>query len=499
MRATAADMEIDDSLLTKTDEELYGTNAVTTTTTTTTVQPKDIPMPPPKWTSIPTQKQMVNDEGEETDFSTASSTDQEDLRNRISKKEQDLRNKLNGAVMININIAIRERKNPEGTLYPSIPERRHDEILVSHKNFHNDLPFHQDLERLIRTQVECSPLYQKMKEDGHIVACKDRASYKTIDETSKKPKSRYSKLYHVFHNHQHTNKYAPYIEDRRTYVFVKVDLYPSITDPVEKAKADAAVKLKEETRQRIEDDKKAEEEREKQKAIDRLTERGQKEGVPTVILWPQEIEAEMKRMKEEKDKEDEECRKKLALDIQRAREKQAAEQKKNHAAWMEHKREKLNNILNKTEDNPTPEQQAQPGTSYNQYQTNGLAVRNSINALKVIASYNFQLTETELAHKLRQLYQEFLHDSAVPENQVRRRNPLNYEPRYISKPTLKRQRQQEAERSQPARQHNRPQKRQKQSGWDTTEPTLTWEQQGQRQNELGRAMVQAFNNDSDWD
>ena len=501
MGATAADMEIDDSLLTKPDEELYGVNAVNIIPTTNN-QLADIPMPPPVPQPIATK--LTSDEEDEPDQSTTSSTDQEDLRNKLSssRREQDLRSKLSGAIMVQVQITVREKKTPEGNLYPDVPEHEFETIIVSHKNFHNDPNFHTELEQTIRRQVDCSEQHRRMQQDDYLIVTRDCASYKSVDENAKKYKSRYSKLYHVHQHGLDTNKFAPFITDRQAYVFVKVDIYPSITDKAIIAKTAETIKRKEEEKQKKENEKKAEEEEEQQKAIKRICERAKREGQDPVILWPAVITAELQKMKEEKDKEDEECRKELERRVKAARDKQEAENKKNHASWMQHKREKLAAILKQSETTTQQtEQQAQPAkpTTFNQYQTNGRAVKNCINAMKVVASFNHYLTERELAYKLRQLYQEFMHDSAVPEEQVRRRNPSNYEPRYISTPTLKRQRQQDTDRPQHTRPEKRPRRKPQQSSWDSSEPTQTWEEMARRQDEINKATIQAFHNDSDWE
>lgn len=503
-------MEIDDRILTEPDDVLA------TPTVTKPIIPSlmDIPMPPPKprtsTRSSPSSKDL-NTTDDDSYLST-SSTDHDDLRRKIKTKEKDLRNRLGNKIMVNTNIVVRERSSPEGKLYPDLPDHDKFEVILGPKNFHNDYEFHQYLQAAIREAVKESPHYNKMTEDGYVPSTKDRATYKTIDLTSPKHKTRYSNLLPIIRHHEYPNIHNPDILDNKAYVLVKIDVHPGERDKNIRAKNAENVKNKEDQRQRLNADKQKEEEKDRERAIQRLTERSQKAGNKFLVLEPETITAELNKMKTEREQEDEECKKQLEIRIQQALQKREEEEKKAHATWLQKHKERQSTKTPATESNPTPTDRPhttdrQPKTvyAYSLYQSHNMAVKNCINAMKTLAVFDSVIPEAELAFKLRLCYQEFLRDSEAPEQQVSRRTQIQYEPRHPTLHTPYRKRTREEDDKTPRHyKHTQstPNKRPKPSadGWDSPAPK-DWRDANRRHLEETRQKQQRQqqHNDSDWD
>ena len=504
-------MEIDDRLLTEPDDVL----ATPTVTKPTIPSLMDIPMPPPKpWTSTrsaPSSKDLTTTDDDS--YLSASSTDQDDLRQKITTKEKDLRNRLGNKIMVNVNIVVRERNSPEGKLYPDLPDHEKFEIILGPKNFHNDYEFHQHLQTSIREAVKDSPHYNKMNEDGYVPSTKDRATYKTIDLTSPKHRTRYTNLLPIIRHHEYPNNHNPDILDNKAYVLVKIDINPGERDKNIRAKKAENIKNKEDQRQKLMANKQKEEDQDRERAIQRLKERSQKAGDTFLILDPETITAELQKMKTEKEQEDEECKKQLELRIQKALQKrQEEEQRKAHAArlmkqteWQTDHNTHTTDLRQTSSDRPhTNDRQPKTIHAFSLYQSHNMAVKNCINAMKTLAVFDSVIPEAELAFKLRLCYQEFLTDSKTLEQHVTRRPQTQYEPRHPTPTTPYRKRTREEDDKTP-RHHKHtqstPNKRPKPStdGWDSPAPK-DWREANRRHLEETRQKQQRQqHNDSDWD
>ena len=383
-------MEIDDSILHKSDDEILNSHVTNTdephNNHTTNTVPVDTPMPPPQ-TQQPNTKtitpDMVTPETTTDDERYQSTSSTEDLRNMLNRRD----NKLDDKIIVKIDVIVRERDVPEGKLYPSLPETKRSEVLLSNKSFHNDYDFHRDLQKVIRDTVLTSEVYKKMSKDGYNPTTKDKATYTTVDSATPTHKLRQTKLITVFRQHDHPNNYTPEIRNKNAWVLVKVDVFPIERDPTKLAKMASNRKLREEMKQKVEADERYYDEKDEKEARRRVFE---KLAIKRTTM-AKEISAEKERIRAERKREDEECMKQM--DAKRQREKQQREQ------------------------------------PYSLYPSNGLAAKNCVNAMKTLAYYDSAITDSELTFKLRMLYQEFLDDSERPENQITRRDQLKYAPR----------------------------------------------------------------------
>ena len=505
-------MEIDDRILTEPDDILA------TPTVTKPIIPSlmDIPMPPPKprtsTRSSPSSKDFTTTDDDS--YLSASSTDQDDLRKKINPREKDLRSKLGNNIIVNTHIIVREKHDPEGKLYPTLPDHKKAEAVLAKRSFYNDYDFHQRLQALIRETVKESDHYQKMTQDGYFPFTKDRATYKTVDLTTIPHKVNYSTLLPVITQNEYPrpNRYSPDIKDNTAIVLVKVDVHPGERDRKTRTKAAENVKNREDQRQRLTADKNKEDEKDRETAINRLRERSQQAGDKVLVLEPEIITAELHKMKTEREQEDEECKKQLEIRIQKALQKREEEEKKAHATWLQkHKEKQSINRTQATESIPTPTDRPhtsdrQPKTIYafSLYQSHNMAVKNCINAMKTLAVFDSVIPEAELAFKLRLCYQEFLRDSEAPEQQVTRRPQTQYEPRHPTPNIPYRKRTREEEDKTPRHyKHTQstPNKRPKPSadGWDSPAPK-DWRDANRRHLEETRQKQQRQqHNDSDWD
>ena len=293
-------MEIDDRLLTEPDDVL----ATPTVTKPTIPSLMDIPMPPPKPKittkhSNPSIKNPITTD-DDSYLSTSSSTDHDDLRLTTKSKEKDLRHRLGNKIIINTNIRVREWNAPEGKLYPDQPDLEKFEAILGPKNFHNDYEFHQNLQAAIREAVKESPHYEKMIEDGYTPFTKDRATYKTIDLTTPKHRTRFTNLLPIIRHHEYPNNHNPDILDNKACVLVKIDIHPGPRDQKIRAKAAENIKNREDQRQRLAANKQKDDDKDRETAIKRLTERSQKAGESFLVLEPDMITAELEKMKRER-------------------------------------------------------------------------------------------------------------------------------------------------------------------------------------------------------
>ena len=502
-------MEIDDRILTEPDEEAL-TTPTTTTVATKTPIPRlmDIPMPPPKQplatpqTTPPNKAQNTTDDDS---YLSASSTDQEDLRQKLKSKATDIRETMEKTIMITTHIIVREKATPEGKLYPDMKDTECEEIILGTKSFHNSYKFHLHLQKAIRIAVENSPQSRQMTKDGHIALTRDKATYRTLDRTNPNQRIRYTKLYPVTRNHDYPNKYQPDINDKHAHVLVKVDIFPDDRDKTSLAKRSANIRQKEDLRQFIENDKRKEKEDERNAAIKRLTERSQKAGEKFLVLEPALIQTELEAMRAEKDQEDEACKRNLEDRIQQVLKKREEEQKKAHAIWIQKQKEKQSANKAPTTTDNTPERQPKTTYPFSLFPSHNMAVKNAMNALKTLAAHDTHLPDSELTFKLKLAYQEFLIDSATPEHQVPRRTQLQYVPRHITNQQQRKRMREDDEEPprypKPNRPHNMKQHRPTPSNDDWTSPApKDWREVNRRHLEEAKLRLQQqTDNDSDWD
>ena len=424
--------------------------------------------------------------------------------------------KIGNKIIVNIQIIVREKRDPEGKLYPTLPDHTRAEAVLAKRHFCNDYEFHQQLQALIREAVKDSDHYQRMIKDGYQPCSKDRATYKTVDLTSIKHPTRYSTLLPVLRHNEYPrpNNYTPDVTDNNAFVLVKVDLHPGERDRKIRTKAAENVKNREDQRQRLQAEKQKEEDKERETAIKRLKDRSQRAGEQFLVLEPAIITAEIEKMRTEQEKEDQECKKHLENRIQQVLQKREEEQKQAHAAWLrKHKETQATNKQHKPDSTSTPTDRSnnadrQPKTihAFSLYQSHNMAVKNCINAMKTLAVFDSVIPEAELAFKLRLCYQEFLTDSRTPEQHVTRRPQTQYEPRHPTTTTPNRKRSREDEEDKPPKHQNHtqntPTKRPKPTtdGWNSPAPK-DWREANRRHLEEARQKQQRQqqHNDSDWE